>query len=203
MMTREEVFRGTGPTSGATIEVKLGAKKDGTHRRRGAGAEIPGRRLPRLAGRPGLHVRLRDVRPPERRRHRLRRGVATGRRWRPIARRARRSPRSRWRARSTSWRASSTWTRWRCARRTAARDGTKTHYGPTLLNIGYLQTLEAAKNHPHCKVKLGPNQGRGVASGFWFNIGGEFERGGARQRGRHGQRSSGNPDIGGSRASMA
>ena len=29
-MTREDVFRASGPTSGATIEVKLGAKKDGT-----------------------------------------------------------------------------------------------------------------------------------------------------------------------------
>jgi CO/xanthine dehydrogenase Mo-binding subunit len=29
-MTREEVFRASGPTSGATMEVKLGAKKDGT-----------------------------------------------------------------------------------------------------------------------------------------------------------------------------
>ena len=29
-MSREEVFRATGPTSGAVIEVKLGAKKDGT-----------------------------------------------------------------------------------------------------------------------------------------------------------------------------
>src|SRR5580704_11834713 len=30
VMSREEVFRGTGPTSGGTIEVKLGAKYDGT-----------------------------------------------------------------------------------------------------------------------------------------------------------------------------
>ena len=29
-MTREDVFRASGPTSGATVEVKIGAKKDGT-----------------------------------------------------------------------------------------------------------------------------------------------------------------------------
>ena len=29
-MTREEVFRGSGPTSGASMEVKIGAMKDGT-----------------------------------------------------------------------------------------------------------------------------------------------------------------------------
>ena len=28
--------------------------------------------------------------------------------------------------------------------------------------------------HPAYQVKLGPNQGRGVASGYWFNGGGEF-----------------------------
>ena len=51
VMSREEVFRATGPTSAAVIEVKLGAMKDGHHRRRRRGAEVPGRRLPRLAGR--------------------------------------------------------------------------------------------------------------------------------------------------------
>ena len=35
------------------------------------------------------------------------------------------------------------------------------------------QTLEAAKSHPNLKVELGPNQGRGIASGFWMNHGGE------------------------------
>src|SRR6202000_1257882 len=30
VMTRDEVFRATGPTSGGIIEVKLGAKRDGT-----------------------------------------------------------------------------------------------------------------------------------------------------------------------------
>ncbi len=29
VMSREEVFRATGPTSGAVVEVKIGAKKDG------------------------------------------------------------------------------------------------------------------------------------------------------------------------------
>jgi hypothetical protein len=29
------------------------------------------------------------------------------------------------------------------------------------------------KNHPNYQIPLGPNQGRGIASGFWFNVGGE------------------------------
>ncbi len=34
VMTREEVFRASGPTSSTSIDVKIGAKKDGTHHRR-------------------------------------------------------------------------------------------------------------------------------------------------------------------------
>src|SRR3546814_4686836 len=53
------------------------------------------------------------------------------------------------------------------------------------------------------QAKLGPNQGRGVACGFWFNIGGESS--GAVHVNEDGTVVvvSGNPDIGGSRASMA
>ena len=37
----------------------------------------------------------------------------------------------------------------------------------------YREVLEATRNHPHYKVPIsGPNRGRGVAAGFWFNIGG-------------------------------
>ena len=75
----------------------------------------------------------------------------------------------------------------------AAKDGVKALHGPTWQNIGYVQTVEAAKNHPHLKEKLGPNQGRGIASGFWFNIGGEFERRLPHQRGRHRRRRVGQP----------
>src|SRR5260370_1917305 len=52
----------------------------------------------------------------------------------------------------------------------AAKEGTKAAHGPTWTNIGYQQTLEAAKNHPHMKIPLGPNQGPGIAPGFWFNL---------------------------------
>ena len=48
----------------------------------------------------------------------------------------------------------------------AAKQGTKAAYGPTFPRIGYQETLDTAINHPHYKAPLGPNQGRGVASGF-------------------------------------
>ena len=57
--------------------------------------------------------------------------------------------------------------------RNAAKEGTKAYYGPVLGPIGYVATLEKARAHPHLRAPLGPDQGRGVATGFWFNIGNE------------------------------
>ncbi len=57
--------------------------------------------------------------------------------------------------------------------RNAAREGTRSSYGPVYGPIGIGPTLEAAKNHPHMKAPLGKNQGRGMACGFWFNFGGQ------------------------------
>ena len=73
-MTRDEVFRASGPTSGATIEVKLGAKKDGTIVAAQQVLKYQAGAFPGSPIGPGLHVRLRDVRHPERRCRRLRRG---------------------------------------------------------------------------------------------------------------------------------
>jgi CO/xanthine dehydrogenase Mo-binding subunit len=85
----------------------------------------------------------------------------------------------------------------------AAREGTKAAYGPTFGPVGLVESLEAIRIHPNYNVELGPNQGRGVASGFWFNIAGDTcvtmnvnEDGSVALM-------VGNPDIGGSRASMA
>lgn len=85
----------------------------------------------------------------------------------------------------------------------AAKEGTKAAYGPKFGPIGLVQTLEAAREHPNYRVPLKANQGRGVASGFWFNIGGETcatlnltEDGTVTLV-------AGTPDIGGSRASLA
>lgn len=55
----------------------------------------------------------------------------------------------------------------------AAKEGTQTHFGTKLGVIGFIETLEAAKASDHMKVPLGPNQGRGIATGFWFTIGNE------------------------------
>ncbi len=85
----------------------------------------------------------------------------------------------------------------------AAKEGTRAAYGPKFPKIGYQETLAAAHAHPHYRAPLGPNQGRGVASGFWFNIGGESSAAVHVNLDGTVEVVTGNPDIGGSRASMA
>jgi CO/xanthine dehydrogenase Mo-binding subunit len=83
-----------------------------------------------------------------------------------------------------------------------ADEGTKASYGPTYPAIGLKATLEAAKAHPHWSAPLGENQGRGVACGFWFNFGGDTCVSLNITPDGTVTVSEGNPDIGGSRASM-
>jgi CO/xanthine dehydrogenase Mo-binding subunit len=85
----------------------------------------------------------------------------------------------------------------------ASKEGTTASYGPKFKAIGNEEMLEAVKSHPHYKAKLGPNQGRGVASGFWFN--GGMQSSASVSVAEDGTVSvvSGSPDIGGSRASLA
>ena len=85
----------------------------------------------------------------------------------------------------------------------AAREGTKSSYGVTYPAIGLEATLRTAKDHPHWKAPLGPNQGRGVACGFWFNFGGDTCVSLNITPDGTVTVSEGNPDIGGSRASMS
>ena len=84
----------------------------------------------------------------------------------------------------------------------AAHQGTKAAYGPTFGPVGLVETLKAVKEHPQYCIPLGPNQGRGVASGFWFNIGGETCASLNVNEDGTVTLMAGTPDIGGSRASL-
>ncbi|MBF0278429.1 MAG: xanthine dehydrogenase family protein molybdopterin-binding subunit [SAR324 cluster bacterium] len=85
----------------------------------------------------------------------------------------------------------------------AAKEGVKASFGPTLGPVGLVECLEEIKSHPNYSVPLGPNQGRGVASGFWFNIGGETCVNMNLSEDGTVALMVGTPDIGGSRASMS
>ena len=85
----------------------------------------------------------------------------------------------------------------------AVVEGKRGPFGAPYGRIGLRDTIAAAKAHPHYKAPLGKNQGRGVATGFWFNFGGNTSV--SLNIGFDGTVNLvlGTPDIGGSRASMA
>ena len=54
----------------------------------------------------------------------------------------------------------------------AAKEGTRRVTGQPYPRIGVVELIEAMQQHPHYQTPLsGPNQGRGVAVGLWYNIG--------------------------------
>ena len=85
----------------------------------------------------------------------------------------------------------------------AARPGDPNVMGMPQGEIGYVECLEAAKAHPHWLAPLGPNQGRGIAGGAWGNYGGPSTASVSIAEDGSVLVSTGNPDIGGSRAAMA
>lgn len=86
----------------------------------------------------------------------------------------------------------------------AAKEGDRRSDGPVFSKIGYLETVEAAMNHPHYSVPLeGPNRGRGVASGFWFNGGGKSSVAANVNPDGTVNLVEGSTDIGGTRVSIA
>ena len=88
--------------------------------------------------------------------------------------------------------------------RNASKEGTRRVDGPVFPKIGNVETLEAARDSEQYRHKLtGKHRGRGVASGFWFNIG--LQSSAAISVNSDGTITlvEGSTDIGGTRASIA
>jgi len=84
------------------------------------------------------------------------------------------------------------------------KEGDRRVGGPLYQRIGFLETLEAAKNSPHYRTPLeGPHRGRGVASGFWFNYGGKSSASASINQDGTISLLTGSVDIGGTRTSIA
>ena len=86
----------------------------------------------------------------------------------------------------------------------ASKEGTERLESPPFPVIGNVECLEAARDTAHYQSKLtGKHRGRGVASGFWFNIG--LQSSAAISVNADGTVNlvEGSTDIGGSRASIA
>ena len=202
VMTRDEVFRATGPTSGAVMEVKLGAKSDGTIVAADVLLKYQAGAFPGSPVGAGAMTALACYDIPN--------FLITGfdvvnNTPKVAAYRAPGAPISAFAVESAVDELAQKLGMDPLALRlkNAVRDGDKAAYGPTFKNIGYVETLEAIANHPHYKAPLGPNQGRGIAVGFWFNVGGESTAAVNIVEDGSAVVISGNPDIGGSRASMA
>ncbi|MCB1021078.1 MAG: xanthine dehydrogenase family protein molybdopterin-binding subunit [Bryobacterales bacterium] len=86
----------------------------------------------------------------------------------------------------------------------AAKEGTRRADGVKYPRIGCVEVLEAMKAHPHYSAPLGgPNRGRGVAVGFWFNVGLESSCTIALNADGKVSLVEGSTDIGGTRTSIA
>ncbi len=202
MMSREEVFRGSGPTSGSSMWVKIGVKKDGTITAMDGLFKFQAGAFP---GSPVMNGCLCAFAPYDvPNQHAVGYDVVCNRP-KAAAYRAPGSPISAFAVESVLD---------MCAKaigmdpleirlKNACKVGTPTIAGPKHAHAGYIETVKALMNHPAYKVKLGPNQGRGVASGYWFNGAGESSA--SMQVNADGTVlvATGSPDIGGSRASMA
>ena len=201
VMSREDVFRASGPTASSSIDIKLGAKKDGTlvaglaTLRFQGGAwggslvdmgamatfacyDIPNVKavgLDILANRPKL-----------------------------AAYRAPSAPMAAFAVESA--------VNEMCEKlgadpidfrlKNCSKAGTKSSYGPRYGEIGLEATLQAAKDHPHWSAPLPEGQGRGIGCGFWFNFGGRTCSSLSVVDDGTISLSVGNVDVGGSRASM-
>jgi len=86
----------------------------------------------------------------------------------------------------------------------SAKEGTRRASGPIHPRIGMVETLEAMKAHPHWNSPLeGPNRGRGVGVAFWMNGGAESSCSISTNADGTINLTEGSADIGGTRASAA
>ncbi|NQZ73252.1 MAG: xanthine dehydrogenase family protein molybdopterin-binding subunit [Dinoroseobacter sp.] len=202
VMSRSEVFRATGPTASASMDIKIGMTKDGTITAAKGTYRLQGGAFP---GAPADFTAMCGFAP-----YCLENVLQIGydvmaNRPKQAAYRAPGAPMGAFAVESVIDEM--------CNKlgldpvevrlKNAARDGTKSSYGPTWDAIGQVACLEAVKAHPHYSAPLKEGQGRGIASGFWFNHGGETSVSLALSEDGTAQISVGTPDIGGSRASMA
>ena len=82
-------------------------------------------------------------------------------------------------------------------------EGDQAPYGPKWSTIGLRECLEAIRDSEHYRSRPAPGHGRGVAGGFWFNIGEASSATVNLNENGTATVVTGSPDIGGSRASMA
>lgn len=201
-MTREEVFRASGPASATKSRIKIGAKSDGTLTAMQAWIGYEAGAFPGGPLAPGLMCIFAPYNAP----NFLIEGVdVLVNKPKVAAYRAPGAPQSMYAGECMMD---------ELARKlkidpidlrilNAVEEGSTATYGPKFKAIGFKACLEAAKAHPNYTRQLAEGEGRGIAAGFWFNAG--MQSSAEVHVNENGTVTviEGNPDIGGSRASMA
>ncbi len=202
VMTREEVFRASGPTSGAANWVKIGITKDGSITAGEAVLKYQAGAFPGSPVQPGCMCAFA---PYDIENVKVKGYDVVTNRPKVAAYRAPGAPIAEHAVESVLDEIAKKLgiDPIELRQKNAAREGSNAAYGPKFGPIGYAETLAVAKAHPHYSAPLGPNQGRGVASGFWFNVGGDSCATMNVSEDGTLVLATGSPDIGGSRASMA
>lgn len=202
VMSREDVFRSTGPTSGGTVWVKIGAKKDGSIV---AGEAVLKYQAGAFQGSPVQPGCMCAFAPYDLANVKVVGYDVVSNRPKVAAYRAPGGPISEYAVESVVDELAEKLgiDPIDIRLKNAAKEGTKAAYGPKFGPVGLVECLEAAKASPHWTAPVGKNQGRGIAAGFWFNIGGETTV--SLQLNEDGTLTlmAGTPDIGGLRASLA
>ena len=201
-MSREEVFKGTGPTSGASMTVKIGVRRDGAITAAEAILKYQAGAFP---GSPVMNGCMCAFAPYDIAHQRTVGFDVVSNRPKAAAYRAPGSPISAYAVESTMDIVAKTigMDPLEFRLRNAATPGTQMVYGPKLAHGGYVETVQALLDHPGYTAPLGPNQGRGAASGYWFNGAGDSGANVAVNADGTVTIATGSPDIGGTRASMA
>jgi CO/xanthine dehydrogenase Mo-binding subunit len=202
-MDRADVFQGTGPTGGTSIKVKIGATRDGKLRAAYADMAYEGGCFPGSSVTMGAmamfapydieHVKIDGydvvVNKPKTQDYRApgapAAGFAVEQLIDELAEKLGIDP-LKFRAMNSS------------------HEGTRGPGGMPFSRIGHEECVEAALNSAHYNTPLeGANRGRGVASGFWFNVGLRSSVNVSVQPDGTVNLVEGNTDIGGTRASLA
>ena len=202
-MSRAEVFEGTGPTSGSYMKIKMGVNKEGKITAADATLAYEAGAYPGSPVNPGAQCMLG---PYDIENGRIEAYDVLLNKPKTAAYRAPGAPAAAFAAETVideiceklemdplEFRSIN-----------GAKEGTRRISGPRFPRIGYLETLEAAKNHQHYHAPLeGKNRGRGVASGFWFNGGGPSSATASVNSDGTVSLVEGSPDIGGTRTAVA
>ncbi len=202
-MTRTEVFEGTGPTSGTTIDVKLGATRDGRLTAASACLVYEAGGFPGSSVGGGARCMFSPYDIPNARIEGF--DVVVNR-----------PKTSAYRAPGTPAAAYAMETALdelaeqldvdpiELRLRNCAREGTRLISGVALQKVGFADVLEAARQHPHYSAPLeGRWRGRGVASGYWSNGSGPSSAVAVLNPDGTVHLAEGSPDIGGSRTAVA